>query len=437
MKKLIGIQLFLFLFVILIAMPSYAKRVIQGTVTMANGSPANGYRVRAYDDDPAPNPDEKMGEAFTNAAGRYWFQYKGRSWDGPHSRHHTQWRPDIYIVVAKSIPGGGWKRVATSGIRKNHKLKNNITQNFQVPIEGECPSSARFSTTNTWRGCKCPAGMHKRYLDLFKRKARCASGCSGKVKCHRKCADVSQNESRGSVWFGYDKDHGKCVKPSNIYAVYRQAYYKYFQTVRKGVVMESLPPWVIKRYDNYYPHVHLTDIRIGESTKTPDNGTAITDCKKIYFPAAANELARIRTESNPDYFWLLHEMAHSNQCMGLNKGRFSTKRDKYADMWFSQLPKTIVGSILADGIPVGGSVHDHMPMEKDADRKAAQIIKVTGIGTTPNIPCPGGEFSTRKHRGCKCPNGTTKHYRGLFKGKVRCTGMRVVRPHGAAMRRLP
>lgn len=36
--------------------------------------------------------------------------------------------------------------------------------------------------------------------------------------------------------------------------------------------------------------------------------------------------------------------------------------------------------------------------------------------------CPVGRFDTRVHRGCKCPDGETKHYQGLFDTNAYCTG---------------
>ena len=421
MKKIVS--LLLFTLIILMATPSNAKRIIQGKVFGADGNPVAGYRVRAYDSD-TPSADDKMGQSLTNSLGWYSFQYRGvengMGWDGPHSSHHTSWRPDIYIVVAKPKPGGGWTRVDQTGVRSNHTMAYDITQNFRIPDDGVCPYPAKFTTTNVWRGCSCPTGTYKRWLDYLKHEARCADGLSPKAQCE------NRNEYG---WYGINNSHGICVKASNIYAVHRQAYYKYFQNISNGVAMESLPAWVITRYDSYYPNVSLADIRIGESNNTPSDRTAITDCKKIYFPAAAGELARIRTESSPNYFWLLHEIAHSDQCMGLDKGSFSTKRDKYADMWFSQLPQAIIISIMTDGIPVDGAIHDNMPMETGADTKAAQVINATGIGSIPVNNCPSGTFSTRDHRGCKCPNRTKKEYKGLFNEEAYCIGMRIHTPY--------
>ena len=383
-----------------------ARDTVYGKVVDMDGNPISNMRVKAVDKD--KTREQVMGITFTNGKGEYRIKYRHKHWD---SCCKSKRRPDIRVYLSEKKPGGGYTRRDQSRTFNNHIMKKDLSVNFRVVNKGMCPYPADFKTTKTWRGCSCPTGTYKRWLDYTKYKARCADGLSPKVQCEKK---------RAYRWYGIDNKHGVCIKPMNIVAVHRQAYYAYFKGVSKGVKMERLPNWAIKRYDRFFPNVSLRDVRIGESNNTPSESTVITDCKKIYYPAARNELNRIRTESSPNYFLLLHELAHTDQCMGLKKGTLNTKRDKYADMWFSQLPKATIISILNDGIPVRNGIHNRMPMEKQADQKAKEVIKATGIGTIPVLRCPTGRFSTRTFRGCECPSGTTKKYSGPLKSHANC-----------------
>lgn len=156
----------------IISFSAAAARTIQGIVLQADGMPAADYRVRALDSD--MNADDLMGEDLTDERGHYKIVYRKGGWDSKKSRYHTQRRPDIYIVVSSPEPGGGWKRVDQTGIdsRKNHNVRNDITQDFLIPAAGECPYPAKFDTTAFLNNCKCPS--YKRWLDLDKKNARCA-----------------------------------------------------------------------------------------------------------------------------------------------------------------------------------------------------------------------------------------------------------------------
>jgi hypothetical protein len=392
-----------------------ANRTIYGTVVDSNGRPVQGYRVRALDSDTVGN-DEEMAETTTDASGNYYMTYRKRTWDGP--KVGTAWRPDIYIVVAKPKPGGGWTRVDQSGIRSDWAVRNDIRHDFTLPNDGECPFPAKFDTTGVWRGCNCPSGSYKRWLDAINFEARCAQGQSPEDRC----------KTRAGHWKGFNNTKGVCVEAPDIPSVHRwlqrEAYRKYMRDVAKDVDLEPLPAWLIKQYQRHFTYVNLRNVRIGESDSTPSDSTAIVDCQKVYFPQASGELPKIRSQATDlSYHWLLHELAHTNQCMSLEPGSvsFSTKRDKYGDMWFANLPEPVLLSILTDGVPVDDSVHDRMPMEADADRQATAIIRATGIGTIPTpAACPTGEFSTRDNRGCACPRGTKKDYKGLFAEKAEC-----------------
>jgi len=386
---------------------------VYGAVVDSHGIPVTGYRVRAFDADPVGG-DELMAETTTNVAGQYSMTYRKGTWDGP--KVGTAWRPDIYVVVAKPKPGGGWTRVDQSGVHGDWHMRDDLKVDFNLPNDGECPFPAKFDTTGVWRGCNCPSGTYKRWLDLINYEARCAAGQSPEATC----------KVQGGTWIGHNNTKGVCAKETDLPSAHRwlmrEAYRKYMRDVAKGVVLELLPAWVISRYQRFYRNVDLRKVRIGESDSTPSDGTAITDCQKMYFPLAAGELKHVRTETaEVNYHWLLHELGHTNQCMQLQPDVLSTKRDKYADMWFGNLPEAVLVSIMTDGVPVDDALHDRMPMEQDADRQAAAIITATGIGTIPPAAaCPSGEFSTRDNRGCACPSGTSKTYKGVFDEKAIC-----------------
>lgn len=344
---------------------AFAKRTISGTVTLSDGRPAVGYRVKAWDDDTGSDDDE-LGRDTTNASGRYKIRYEDKGWDGPATDVTTSWRPDVYVTVEKKKSGGGWHRVGQSGVHSDHKLRDDIEIDLKVVPEGQCPVPAKFSTTGTWKGCDCPDSTHKRMLDLVKSKARCAKGESEKHECE---------EKRGYTWVGRDNDHGSCLKAANLIAMHRQAYYEYFQYVRKGVKLHPLPQWFIREFQQYYKNVDLNDVRIGESGRTIQKGTAMTDCKHIYF-SKGDYLESVLNNRVRGAYLLFHEVEHANQCAGLDPTGFSSRRDKYADMWFGQLSKTTVVEILSGNLPSSNELHDKMPMEEQASAQATELVKI-------------------------------------------------------------
>jgi hypothetical protein len=95
-------------------------------------------------------------------------------------------------------------------------------------------------------------------------------------------------------------------------------------------------------------------------------------------------------------------------------------RDFYADMWFRHLAVGVVKALAASNFSVSSSqIHDKMPMEVDADEKAAEIVVATGIGTMPGLCPTTSKFSTRTYRGCRCATGK-KQYEGTFKRQATC-----------------
>ncbi len=100
---------------------------------------------------------------------------------------------------------------------------------------------------------------------------------------------------------------------------------------------------------------------------------AMTNCKTIWFPHKKKMVKKIQNDnlSKTDLHWFAHELQHVQQC--IDKGG---KRN-YAKMWFGEMPKTWV-KLLLNGKPddiKDDGLHDAMPMEKNADKKADKVQK--------------------------------------------------------------
>jgi hypothetical protein len=395
------------------------KRTVCGVVTLPDGLPAAGYRVRAFDSDFGVmdiNKDDLMGEGVTDAGGVYRLTYADKAWDGPAAlkKSTTTWRPDIYTVVHRKQPNGSWKKVYQDPkIYNDHKLKEGLRIDARITDDGECPVPEKFSTKGFWHGCKCPDGTHKEYtLTKLRGEARCAPGLPPEKEC----------DARGPAyeWVGIDSSHGACIKIGNL-ALHRQAYYAFMKHVRSGVDFKPLPDWVIQMYQPFFTNILLRNVRIGDSTDKKEN-TSVTDCTRIVFSPGTTGM--IYSQNDPTRravaSLMLHEISHADQCMAKTANDFGTKRDQYADMWFKDLSPGVLRALAASNFSVSKTqIHDQMPMEVDADDKAGEIILATKFGTPPGT-CPPGKFSTRTYRGCRCAAGGKKQYEGTFKSQATC-----------------
>ncbi len=155
-----------------------------------------------------------------------------------------------------------------------------------------------------------------------------------------------------------------------------QAYMAYFAVVGGGATMRSLPEDLIQKLKPYYGESLLREVRYGSSSHTASDGTAMTDCKDIYFPLGSGDVANIKDggllEKNDNgqlvhestVRLLLHELQHARQCADIG-GRVN-----YALRWFSEMSgTTIVQLITAPGTVSSRTIHDAMPMEADAKDK--------------------------------------------------------------------
>ena len=132
---------------------------IYGTVYGYDGKPLPSARVTAYDQDELQSgglKDEKMGSSITGTDGKYRIVYKGyddKHWDGPKTRVHTQWRPDIYVVAEvpqtyknKTI----WSlRYVEKKPHMNHRLRDPLKIDIHLP-PGKCGAGEALECSIPW-----------------------------------------------------------------------------------------------------------------------------------------------------------------------------------------------------------------------------------------------------------------------------------------------
>ncbi|MEN8154572.1 MAG: carboxypeptidase-like regulatory domain-containing protein [Acidobacteriota bacterium] len=326
-------------------------RTIQGIVKDSSGRAVAGALVTACDSD--PGNDELMGTAKTSSSGAYKITYKAGSWDGPKTDRHTQWRPDVYIVVSKN----NYKKYKSREYG-NHKLADKLTIN------------AKISTMN--------GKVFPRSADM----------------CNWKKSDAERCREKGSgyIWIGPEGRLGRCIKQrSRILSLQKKykhvknianlstprvlGYLAYFEViVGSGSTMRSLPQDVRDKLRKYYGKI-IDKVKYGSSRHTSGENTAMTDCYDIFFPAGRGAVKAIKnnlifTEGyGMKLHLLLHELYHSSQCSSWG-GRYN-----YANKWFSQIPVGTIGAILSGFTKrKARSIHDEMPMESAAEKKADQVM---------------------------------------------------------------
>jgi hypothetical protein len=119
----------------------FVVRSVFGYITDKNDNPAAGVRVKAFDNDTWPNPDDLMGITMTNSNGYYEIHYAGGHWDSaPH--WWTIWRPDIFIRVSAPVNGRcedgeweadrNWIHLRDSSTTSNHPHRNNLRKDLKL-----------------------------------------------------------------------------------------------------------------------------------------------------------------------------------------------------------------------------------------------------------------------------------------------------------------
>jgi hypothetical protein len=461
-RKQIKYLFIIFTFVVLVLStnPAWAKRTIYGKVTSSNGNPIAGATVKAYDSD--TGKDDFMGSAKTDGNGNYKIQYRGGAWDGKKTSHHTQWRPDIYIVIV--APNHKQFR---SKKHNNHKLKKDLRINASLkymggartvqgrvfspsnrPVAGAMVTACdadlggdqRMGTAVTdnngnykiayrggaWDGKKTSHHTQWRpdiYVVIAKddyKKFKSKTYGDHKLKdklivnaklenkpgktfpknqdmCNWKKSDAERCKERGKdyIWLGPEGRLGRCTKLRNqvkwLESKYRGmtnlanlgkphvlAYLTYFQTIGSGSEQRSLPSDFRKMIRRHYGN-YVDKIKYASSKHTSTDQTAMTDCYDIYFPAGSGVVAELKNGRIFDgknarrLHWLLHEIEHSEQCNRWG-GRYT-----YADKWFGQLSGTVLEQIITKRTKISNkSIHNAMPMEANAEKKADKVMQQLG-----------------------------------------------------------
>ena len=147
-------------------------------------------------------------------------------------------------------------------------------------------------------------------------------------------------------------------------------YRRYMDQMGAGVKLYHLPDGYVDQLKDYYPNVNLRSIRFGFSDRQP-SGNTTTDCHNIYF-SSRDYTDKVRTGTvDSDFFLLYHELRHTEQCKEVGG------RDPFAEMWFKDLEYSALATNLnnPDYYKV---LHDKMPMERNADARAAAVEKKLG-----------------------------------------------------------
>jgi len=132
MKSIVqGLLLVLIAFLTALSHEAMAERKVFGVVVDKTQKPVAGARIKLWDSD--IGHDNKMGETITKEDGSYMIQYSKGSYDGPKTRFHTNWRPDIYVTAEiQDEPDSPWYKAARSKIFKNHKLRDDLKVNLET-----------------------------------------------------------------------------------------------------------------------------------------------------------------------------------------------------------------------------------------------------------------------------------------------------------------
>lgn len=173
--------------------------------------------------------------------------------------------------------------------------------------------------------------------------------------------NYSQTESLAAAltFKNFAKEFQKVIPTYDLYKAF-------FTLVDSGAgSKKSIPAELQEKIKPYYKN-SLSSIRIAATSNFADNW-AITDCNNIYVGGSfGKDFVKALTEnklSPAQTRLLLHELAHSEQCD-------ASGRKKYAETWFKQVQSTLLSN------PNGNirTIHNAMPMEKNAETKAQETL---------------------------------------------------------------
>ena len=158
-----------------------------------------------------------------------------------------------------------------------------------------------------------------------------------------------------------------------------RAFETYMQQIGTGQTRHPLPEIYQTVLRPYYPKVDLASIRFAFSDRQPvDNAT--TDCNTIYFNDAKYVETLRSAGPNPRLEWLLHELAHPEQCAAAGG------REGYAKRWWAETLAAVAASdetvdlfqdsdeVMEQLEKLSVRLHDAMPMEREADERARAVL---------------------------------------------------------------
>lgn len=147
-----------------------------------------------------------------------------------------------------------------------------------------------------------------------------------------------------------------------------ELYEQYFSVLEAGTTeWNVLSDEMIEKYQQYFSN-DLRDVSYAYTAAIVGIGSA-TDCDKIYFGggkgrAIVSLLGTNRLNSEYER-WLLHELAHTEQCSVYEGGR-----DEYIETWFGVVPVELMKGKYINF----QKIHEMMPTEAHAESKVDYVI---------------------------------------------------------------
>jgi len=160
----------------------------------------------------------------------------------------------------------------------------------------------------------------------------------------------------------------------------------YTSQLSAGVKKYNLPTELRERLKSFYPRLNLAIVQFGFSGRQPHQN-ATTVCNNIYFnsPVQVNEIRTMNFSSPRSFHWLLHELAHVQQCHILGSA------EEFAYRWMKAAAGIVYQNARSNPMTWDWNrIHDAMPMEAEADRVAyINLAKIKGFVNTPFV----GDFN--------------------------------------------
>lgn len=169
-----------------------------------------------------------------------------------------------------------------------------------------------------------------------------------------------------------------CVAAIAACEVRIHAYNIYMGQMGAGQQKRQLPSVYRDILSPQYPQINFNTYRFGFADRQPPNN-ATTDCADTWFNSQPYVDALAAAGPNADYFWLLHELTHVEQCTAIGG------RERYANRWWNEMTTAATArgmtinfiqppeALAAQIGTVFAQVHDIMPMELAASAKGELV----------------------------------------------------------------